>query len=81
MSCPPLLGAILAYFWAHYGVWSSISWEPFNGFSSNFSQISKNVMVLFYELGSTVSRLQSHFEETVNLLPLSPQKALLLVLL
>ena len=45
----------------------------------NFSQISKNFMAPFYGLRSTVSRLQSHFEETVNPLPLSHQKALLLV--
>ena len=47
----------------------------------NFSQISENFMAHFYVLGSTVSRLQIHFEETVNLLPLIPQKALFLVLL
>ena len=81
ISCPPLLGAILAHFWVHYDVWSSISWQPFNVFSWNFSQISKNFMAPFYGLGSTVSRLQSHLEETVNLLPLSLQKVLFLSLL
>ena len=35
---------------------------------------------LFYGLGSTASRLQSHYEETVYLSPLSPQKILVLVL-
>ena len=34
-------------------------------FSWNFLQIFKNFMALFYGLGSTVSWLQSHYEETV----------------
>ena len=41
-------------------------------FSWNFLQIFKSFMAPFYGLGSTASRLQSHYEETVYLLPLSP---------
>ena len=37
-------------------------------------------MALFYGWGSTVSRLQSHYEETVYFLPLSSQKFLVLIL-
>ena len=36
-------------------------------------------MVPFYGWGSTVSRLQSHYEETVYILPLSPQEYLVLI--
>ena len=36
-------------------------------------------MVPFYGWGSTVSRLQSHYEETVYSLPLSPQEFLVLI--
>ena len=36
-------------------------------------------MVSSYGWGSTVSRLQSHYEETVYSLPLSPQEFLVLI--
>ena len=39
----------------------------------------KNFMAPFYGWGSTVSRLQSHYEETVYLLPLSSQKFLVMI--
>ena len=51
--CPPLVGAILGYFWAHFGVWSSISWELFNFLSWNVEQIFKKLMAPFYGWGST----------------------------
>ena len=36
-------------------------------------------MAAFYEWGSTVSRLQSHYEETFYFLPLSPEDFLILI--
>ena len=39
----------------------------------------KNFMAPFYGWGSTALRLQSHFEKVVYILPLSPQKFLLLI--
>ena len=36
-------------------------------------------MLPFYGWGSTASRLQSHYEETVYFLPLSSQKFLVLI--
>ena len=36
-------------------------------------------IVPFYGWGSTVSRLQSHYEETVYFLPLGPQEFLVLI--
>ena len=36
-------------------------------------------MILFYGWDSTVSMLQSHYEETVYVLPLSPQENLVLI--
>ena len=39
----------------------------------------KKFMAPFYGWGSTVSRLQSHYEETVYFLPLSPQEFLVLI--
>ena len=38
-ASPLLLKAILRYLEAHFGIWSSISWKPFNCFTSNFLQI------------------------------------------
>ena len=46
MSCFPLLGAILGYFWSHVDICSSISWEPFNSFSRNFVDTSLMVTSL-----------------------------------
>ena len=40
----------------------------------------KNLWPLFYGWGSTISRLQSNYEETVNFLPLSCQQFLVLIL-
>ena len=40
---------------------------------------TKNFMVPFYGWGSTVSKLQSHYEETVYFLPLSSQNILVLI--
>ena len=39
----------------------------------------KNFMAPFYEWGSIVARLQSHYEEIVYLLPLSFQDFLVLI--
>ena len=36
-------------------------------------------MAPFYGWGSTVSRLQSHYEETVDFLPLDPHNYLVLI--
>ena len=36
-------------------------------------------MAALYRRGSTISRLQSHYEETINFLPLSPQEILVLI--
>ena len=38
-ASPFLLKAILRYLGVHFGIWSSISWEPFNCFTSNILQI------------------------------------------
>ena len=40
--------------------------------------IKKEIMTPFYGWGSTVSRLQSHYEETVYFLPFSSQEILVL---
>ena len=40
----------------------------------------KNLWPLFYGWGSTISRLQSNYEETVNFLPLSSQQFLVPIL-
>ena len=40
---------------------------------------SKDFMSTFHGWGSTVSRLQSHYEETGYSLPLSPQEFLVLI--
>ena len=42
--------------------------------SLNYSKKKKHFMGPFYGWGSTFSRLQSHCEETVYFLPLSPQE-------
>ena len=67
----PPVGAILTYFWAYFGVWFSVSWEPFNIFWWIFLQIFKNF----------IDPQQGHYEETVYFLPLSLQKVLGLVIL
>ena len=36
-------------------------------------------MTPFYVWGSTTFRLQDHYEETIYILPLSPQKLMLLI--
>ena len=43
-----------------------------------FHITKKNFMAPFYGWGSTVSRLQSHYEETVYFVPLSPREFLAL---
>ena len=44
-----------------------------------FIHVSKTFVVTFYGWGSTASRLQSHFEETLYFLPFSSQDLLVLV--
>ena len=78
MSCVLLLGDILPYFGTYFGVWSSISSEPFNIFSWKFLQVFKNFMAPFYGSVLTLSRLQMHYEEVVYFLSLSLQKVLVL---
>ena len=39
----------------------------------------KNFMASFYGWGSTISKLQSHYKETVYFLPLIPQEYLVLI--
>ena len=74
-------GGHFGIFWANFGVQFFFSSETFNIFSWKFSQVFKNFMAPFYILSSTVSKLQGNYEQTVYLLPLTPQKFLVLVLL
>ena len=47
----------------------------------SFCSDKKNFVAPYYEWGSTVLRLQSHFEEAVYVIPLTFQKFLVLILL
>ena len=50
MSCSPLLGAFLGYFWVHVNMCCCISWKPFNIFSWNFVGITLMVTTLTKEI-------------------------------
>ena len=51
----------------------------FSHFSIFINDLKKNFVVPFYGWDSTFSRLQSHYEETVYFLQLSPQEFLVLI--
>ena len=46
---------------------------------NNKKILLKNIMARFFEWGSTASRLQSHYEETVYFLTLTPEKFQVLI--
>ena len=50
MSCCPLLGAFLGYFWVHVNMCCCISWKPFTIFSWNFVGITLMVTTLTKEI-------------------------------
>ena len=67
MSCCPLLGAFLGYFWVHVNMCCCISWKPFTIFSWNFvgitlmvTTLTKEIIKIFFRW-SCSSLLPDHF--------------------
>ena len=56
-----------------------LQWSCSNKYIQVFKTNIKNFMIPFYRWGSPVSRLQSHYKETVYFLPLSPREFLILI--
>ena len=83
VSWPLFLGAILPYFWTHYGVWSSISLQHSIFFHEIFHRFLKALCSLFMDWVqlSQGYKATSKGQLIFCLLSLSPQKVLFSVLL